>query len=226
MKRVNLAVFFLFHCILSQPGKKVRLQYYVALPSALSSGIILIRAGEISRSMPPGHFNALFVKDVDALDLPDVPDALGESVKQGGFIIWNHPGWRKQQPDTTKWWKEHDEIYRRGWMHGIEVFNEKEWYPEAMFAKRTATLFFNKLVGRKELIEHLINQSLRVESPHLYLDGWAYFTVKNLTDIEFTMVKPGTDKSELPERTVLPRRATIILRAKQPKGQQMTLLNP
>lgn len=254
------------------PGQK-RAQYDVALPSALTANIILIRGGEISRSMPPGHFNALFVRDVDALDLPDVMDAIGEAVNQGGFIIWNHPGWRKQLPDTTKWWKEHDEIYRRGWMHGIEVFNEKEWYPEAirwameknltitgnsdvhdfyenyydqvkypvrpvtlvfarerteegireaMFAKRTAALFFNRLVGRKELIEPLIMRSIKVEPSHYYENGYSYFSVKNLTDIEFTLVKTGTDKSELPERTVLPRRATIILKAKQPKGQQLT----
>lgn len=253
------------------PGQK-RTQYEVALPSAQSYGIILVRAGEISRSMPPGHFNALFLKDVDALDVPDVMDAIGEAVRQGGFIIWNHPGWRKQQPDTTKWMKEHQAIWEKGWMHGIEVFNEKEWYPEAiqwameknlaitgnsdvhdfyenfydqnkypirpltlvfakerteeslkeaMFARRTATLFFNKLVGKKEFIEPIIRQSIKVEAPHLYQDGYAYFTVKNLTDIEFTLVKTGTDKSELPDRIVLPRRATIVIRAKQPKGQEM-----
>ena len=254
------------------PGQK-RTQYDVALPNALTSGIILIRAGEISRSMPPGHFNALFVKDVDALDLPDYMDAIGEAIKQGGFIIWNHPGWRKQQPDTTKWMKEHQAIWEKGWMHGIEVFNEKEWYPEAiqwaldknlaitansdvhdfyenyydqekypvrpmtlvfakerteeslkeaMFAKRTAALFFNKLVGKKEFIDPIIRQSIKVEPPHLYQDGYAYFAVKNLTDIEFTMVKTSSDKSELPARIVLHRRATIILRAKQPKGQPAT----
>jgi len=56
------------------PGQK-RTQYEVALPIALTTGIILVRGGEISRSMPPGHFNALFLKDVDALDVPDVMDA-------------------------------------------------------------------------------------------------------------------------------------------------------
>ncbi len=254
------------------PGQK-RTQYEVALESAQSYNIILIRGGEISRSMPPGHFNALFVNDVDALDLPDYMDALDEAIKQGGFIIWNHPGWRAQQPDTTKWWAEHEAIYKKGWMHGIEVFNEKEWYPEAiqwameknlavtgnsdvhdfyenyydqekypirpmtlvfakerneeslkeaMFAKRTATLFFNRLVGKKEFIGPLIEQSIVVSAPHLYQDGYVYFTVKNLTDIEFTMVKTDSDKSELPVRIILPRRATIILRAKQVEGQALT----
>ncbi len=67
-----------------------------------------------------------------------------------------------------------------------------------------------------------MKQSIKIEPSHLYQDGYAYFTVKNLTDIQFTMVKTGTDKSELPATVILPRRATIILRAKQPKGQLMT----
>jgi hypothetical protein len=251
------------------PGQK-RTQYEVALPNALAENIILVRGGEISRSMPPGHFNALFINNVDTLDMPDYKDALREAVRQGGFIIWNHPGWRNQQPDTTKWMAEHDSIYKKDWMNGIEVFNEKEWYPEAiqwaldknlaitgnsdvhdfyenyynvekypirpvtlvfarernleslkeaMFAKRTAALFFNKLVGKKELIGPLVRQSIIVDKPHLYKDGYAWFAVKNLTDIEFTFVKASTDNSELPARFVLPRRGTIILKVKQPQGQ-------
>ena len=253
------------------PGQK-RTQYDIALPNALAQNIILVRAGEISRGMPPGHFNALFINNVDTLDMPDYKDALEEAVRQGGFIIWNHPGWRKQQPDTTKWMVEHDFIYKKGWMHGIEVFNEKEWYPEAiqwaldknlaitgnsdvhdfyenyydvdnypirpvtlvfakerneaslkeaMFAKRTAALFFNKLVGKEEYTGPLVKQSIKVEKPHLYQDGYAWFAVKNLTDIEFTFVKVSIDNSELSGRFVLPRRGSIILRAKQPQGKIM-----
>lgn len=241
-------------------------EYEIALPVAKARDMILIKAGEISRSMPPGHFNALFVTDVNALDKPDYIDALEEAVRQGGFIIWNHPGWRAQQPDTTKWMAEHETIFRKGLMHGIEVFNEKEWYPEsirwaleknlaitgnsdihevydvkyntelypvrpvtlvfasdrtpesikeAMFARRTATLFFNMLVGKKEYIDPIVNQSVKVLSPHLYHDGYKYFKMKNNSDIEFTFVKTAPDNSELPDRFILQRRGTIILRAKQ-----------
>jgi 3',5'-nucleoside bisphosphate phosphatase len=250
------------------PGMK-RMQYDVAIAAAKSANIILVRAGEISRSMPPGHFNALFVKDVDALDVPNYMDALAEAVKQGGFIIWNHPGWRKQQPDTTKWMAGHEAIYRKGWMNGIEVFNEKEWYPEAirwalekdiaitgnsdihdvydhyyntdkypvrpvtlvfakdrteeslkeaMFAHRTAALFFNRLVGKKEFIEPIVSNSISVSPSYLYQDGYAYFEVANHSDIEFTFIKTGVDKSELPLRFILPARGTIMLRAKQLQG--------
>jgi predicted metal-dependent phosphoesterase TrpH len=251
------------------PGQK-HSEYEIALASAQGADIILVKGGEISRSMPPGHFNALFIKDVNALDVPDYLDAIGEAIKQGGFIIWNHPGWRRQQPDTTKWMTEHETIYKKGWMHGIEVFNEKEWYPEAlqwameknlaitgnsdihdyyenyyntvkypvrpltlvfakerteeslkeaMFAKRTATLYFNMLAGKKEFVEPIVKQSVVVSRPHLYQDGYIWFAVRNISDVEFTLVKNGSDDSELPGRITLPRRGTIILRAKQVPGQ-------
>jgi len=104
----------------------------IALPRAKQKNIILIHAGEITRSMTPGHFNALFVNNTNALDTPDYMDAFKAANKQGAYVIWNHPGWKAQQPDTCKWWDTHTELYKRGWFQAIEVFNEKEWYPIAL----------------------------------------------------------------------------------------------
>ena len=106
--------------------------YNIALPIARQKNIILVKAGEITRSMPPGHFNALFLTDTQALDKQDWHEAFDEAKKQGAYIIWNHPGWQAQQPDTTKWWDEHTKLYEQGMIHAIEVFNEKEWYPIAL----------------------------------------------------------------------------------------------
>lgn len=106
--------------------------YEFALGRARELNMILIKAGELSRKMPPGHFNALFLKDVEILNQEDPYAALEGAAKQGAFIQWNHPGWKSQQPDTTKWWPEHQMIYDKGWMHGIEVFNHTEWYPIAL----------------------------------------------------------------------------------------------
>jgi len=106
--------------------------YKIALPRARQKNIILIHAGEITRSMPPGHFNALFLNDTQALDKQDWHEAFEEAKKQGAYIIWNHPGWKAQQPDTCMWWDEHTKLYNNGMLHAIEVFNEKEWYPIAL----------------------------------------------------------------------------------------------
>jgi 3',5'-nucleoside bisphosphate phosphatase len=86
-------------------------------------GIILIRGSEITREMPPGHHNALFLKDCNALDTKNYMDAFNEAKKQNAFIFWNHPSWWNQQPDTTLWFKEHTELWKNGMMHGIEVVN-------------------------------------------------------------------------------------------------------
>lgn len=103
--------------------------YEIASNAAKDYNILLIKGGEITREMPPGHFNALFVKDVNKLDVPDSKDAIMEAHNQGGFIIWNHPGWKAQQPDTCIRFDIHNELIDKDVINGIEVFNEKEWYP-------------------------------------------------------------------------------------------------
>ena len=106
--------------------------YEIALPLAKEKDIILIHAGEITRGMPPGHFNALFIDDTQKLDVANWHDAFAEAKKQGAFIMWNHPGWKAQQPDSCRWWPEHTELYNNGMLHAVEVFNEAEWYPIAL----------------------------------------------------------------------------------------------
>jgi 3',5'-nucleoside bisphosphate phosphatase len=119
--------------------------YEIAKPLAESLNILLIRGAEITRNMPPGHLNALFIQNANLLERDDVYDALREARDQGAFIIWNHPGWKAQQPDTTIWWQEHTRLLQNDLMHGIEVFNYNEYYPEAMdwSAQKRLTLFAN-----------------------------------------------------------------------------------
>jgi len=104
--------------------------YEIARPVADEKGLILIKGAEITRDMPPGHFNALFIKDAKPLDTNDWRDALKNAQAQDAFVFWNHPGWEGQQPDgVPRWYPDHNEIYEKGWMQGIEVVNENEYYP-------------------------------------------------------------------------------------------------
>ena len=106
------------------------ISYEIALSYAKERDIILIRGAEITRAMPPGHSNAIFITNADALATPNYMDAFRAAKAQNGFIFWNHPGWVAQQPDTTLWFKEHTELLQQGMMHGIEVVNGP-YYPEA-----------------------------------------------------------------------------------------------
>jgi 3',5'-nucleoside bisphosphate phosphatase len=105
--------------------------YEIAKPVADQMDIILIHGTEITRSMPPGHFNALFLEDANKIDVDDWKDALKAAKAQDAFIFWNHPGWARQQPDTTLWWDEHTWLHENGMLHGIEVVNGLSYYPEA-----------------------------------------------------------------------------------------------
>lgn len=105
--------------------------YDIAKPYADGKDIILVKGGEITRKMTPGHFNALFITNTNELDTPNYMDAFEAAKKQGAFVIWNHPGWKAQQPDTCKWWDIHTELLKKGMLHAVEVFNEQEYYPIA-----------------------------------------------------------------------------------------------
>ncbi len=107
--------------------------YVIAKQAAADAGVILIPGAEISRSMPPGHLNALFVQDANALAKETWKEAVAEAVKQGALIFYNHPGWESQQPDRVpKWYPEHTYLHDNGWLAGVEVVNSVEYYPEVL----------------------------------------------------------------------------------------------
>src|SRR5574344_1712532 len=78
--------------------------YDLAIKTANEYGILLIKGGEITRSMPPGHFNVLFVQDLNRLRKEKLEDVYQEVKRQQGFMIWNHPGWSAQITDSMKWY--------------------------------------------------------------------------------------------------------------------------
>jgi hypothetical protein len=104
--------------------------YEIAKPEAEKLGMILIQGTEITRDKPEGgHLNAIFITDAaKTLDVP-TETAVLEAVKQGGYIIWNHPGWAI---DTCKMFDVNTRLIESGNIHAVEVFNEAEWYPRAL----------------------------------------------------------------------------------------------
>ncbi len=119
--------------------------YALAEKTAADVGLILIRATEITKSMPPGHFNALFVKDEGKILHDDYKAALREAKAQGAFVLWNHPGWTAQAPNGAVWMPAHEELFSEGLFSGIEVVNYNEWYPVVLgwAREKNLTLFAN-----------------------------------------------------------------------------------
>lgn len=97
---------------------------------ARERNLILVHATEITRKMPPGHFNALFINDASLIARDSVWDAFDAAIKQGAFLQWNHPGWKSQEPDgIPKLYDIHKRLIKNKWLHGIEFFNDSEYYP-------------------------------------------------------------------------------------------------
>jgi hypothetical protein len=118
----------------------------IAEGQAKAQDILLIRGAEITRDMPPGHFNAIFLTDANALEVEDWRDSLKAAIDQGAFVFWNHPGWVGQQPDgVARWYDEHTELHEKGWLHGIEIVNYDEYYPRvhAWCVEKNLTLIGN-----------------------------------------------------------------------------------
>ena len=106
--------------------------YDVAAKMGEDLGVMVIKGAEISRGMPPGHFNTYFISDVEPIAVASdnhtdhqkgMLAGLSQAQKQNAFCVWNHPHWYAQQPVEVLWHKEHEEIYKKGYMHAIEVYN-------------------------------------------------------------------------------------------------------
>ena len=129
---------------------------YEIARKAAGKKLLVIHGGEISRGMPPGHWNCLFVSDCNKIceeaekfnddEFKAAHAGLKEAKAQGGFTMWNHPNWEKQAPNKTEWWKEHTQLYNEGYMNGIEVYNKFAGYcPEAhqWALEKNITMFGN-----------------------------------------------------------------------------------
>lgn len=107
--------------------------FEIARQSAQNQDLIIIHGTEITRSMPPGHSNAIFVQDVNKLIMDDPLEVFREANAQGAFVFWNHPHWPRQKPDGIAELTDlHKQLISEGLLHGIEVVNEGTYSDEAL----------------------------------------------------------------------------------------------
>ena len=111
------------------PGLKVDFnaihQEAVAANKRKGYNLLLIKGCEMARNNEKlGHYNALFVKNLNAIYDFDIKKSFKKVHKQGGLIIHNHPG--NVEGYETEW---HAECRKEGLIDGIEVANGFRYYP-------------------------------------------------------------------------------------------------
>ena len=126
--------------------------YAVAKPLADQLGVILVPGVEITKPDPPAplvlaegpqHFNALFVTDANALNVPnDLMEALRRAKAQQAFVFWNHPGYRVERP---RWFAPIARAFDAGLFQGMELVNGPDFYDDAYpwIAERKLTILAN-----------------------------------------------------------------------------------
>ncbi|MBA3675357.1 MAG: PHP domain-containing protein [Chitinophagaceae bacterium] len=107
--------------------------YAIAIEEAKGHNLIIINGSEITRKMPPGHCNAIFLSDANKLLVSDSMEVFRRAKKQGAFIFWNHPDWLRQRPDGVATLTDmHRKLLKENLLDGIEVVNEHTYSDEAL----------------------------------------------------------------------------------------------
>ena len=107
--------------------------FKLALSEAKNHNLLVINGAEVTRSMPPGHVNAIFITDANVLLKEKAVDAFQEAKKQDAFMFWNHPNWISQKPDGIAVITDmHKQLIKEGKLNGIEVVNEHTFSEEAL----------------------------------------------------------------------------------------------
>lgn len=95
--------------------------------------LIIVNGSEITRDMPPGHSNAIFIEDANLLLKDKAIDAFRAAKKQGAFIFWNHPHWIGQAHDgVAKLSDLHKQLIKEKLINGIEIVNESRYSNDAL----------------------------------------------------------------------------------------------
>lgn len=107
--------------------------FTLAIDAAKDSKLIVINGSEITRRMPPGHSNAIFLKDANRLLVGDSVDVFREAKRQGAFTFWNHPNWLGQVKDgVARLTDLHKFLIKEKLLDGIEVVNDVTYSEEAL----------------------------------------------------------------------------------------------
>ncbi len=108
--------------------------FEIAYETAKNSDLIVIRGVEITQGMPPGHINAIFLKDANIAQ-KDFNETFAKAKDQGAFLFWNHPNWKSpdkswEQDGIPQWFDIHTKMLDNHTLMGIEVVNARSYSKE------------------------------------------------------------------------------------------------
>ena len=107
--------------------------FEIAKEQAKAHDLLIIHGAEITRKLPPGHANAIFITDANALNVRDSLEAYRIANQQGAFVFWNHPNWIAQQRNGIATYSDfHSMLVEENLLHGIEVVNDITYSDEAL----------------------------------------------------------------------------------------------
>ncbi|PKP41734.1 MAG: hypothetical protein CVT93_07035 [Bacteroidetes bacterium HGW-Bacteroidetes-10] len=116
----------------------LNMEYKLAKNLADELGIMLIPGAEVTREVPAGHYNILFLEDANKLagfinpqnrrDTNTLAATLKAAQDLGCFITWNHPSY-KNPKGVAEWGYIHEQLYKAGLMNGIEIVNTNMYIP-------------------------------------------------------------------------------------------------
>lgn len=135
--------------------------YDLARSAGAPLGMVVVKGSEITRQMPPGHLNAIFLTNSTELAVPDWREAIAAAHRQGAFIFWNHPGWSAQLTnEMVIWYDEHTELLQKGLLQGIEVVNTRDYYPDAhrWALEKGLTMLSNSDIHNPVNLEYLVHE--------------------------------------------------------------------
>jgi hypothetical protein len=89
--------------------------------------LLIIKGCEMARNAKThGHFNCLFLDDINTLYDKELENAFDKVHAQGGLVIHNHPSYVRGTTDKSEF---HEKVYGAGKIDGVEVANGFSFYP-------------------------------------------------------------------------------------------------
>jgi len=114
------------------PHKDRNRSYQIAVKEAKNHNLIIVRGSEITRTMPPGHSNAVFIEDANKLIIADYKEAFKEANRQNAFVFWNHPYETMKNDNISILNDTNKQLIDSHYIHGIEIVNTHTYSIEAL----------------------------------------------------------------------------------------------